>query len=83
MYQHSMEKVVKDDKRLRAWGTKGNLDTQLTTAKGAKTKITVYIVAGFHPDRDENAFGFIKVQPDVREPTEKENVSTAHPPETT
>ena len=87
MYQYSMGKVVKADTRLRAWGTKGNLDvkgminTQLTTAKGATTKSKVYIVAGFHPepllgDRDAEALGFIKFNPAGREPTEEEKVKT-------
>ena len=84
-YDKSMGNIMQPDINLRAWGAKellnvkGMIDTELTTAKGAKKKTRVYIVDGIHPEPLLGAFdaedlGFLTINKEGRAPTQSECV---------
>ena len=86
-FKPSMGKVIAADTRLRAWGTKGNLDvkgmikTKISTLKGASTRSKVYIVSGYNPEpllgeKDAEELGFIKFNKVGREPTDAEKTDS-------
>ena len=76
-YRPSMGKVVAAKSHLRAWGSKGYLDTKgmfkttLETASGAQKRTWVYVVAGTRPepllgDHDAEDLGVITFHPEGR-----------------